>query len=76
MYQRPKVNPHVTSGINLPSRHSDTASVGKGGGAVWGLAAKLACSANCGGGFVAVGGGVFVGTSLKSPLLPGRGGCV
>ena len=36
MYQRCKVNPHVTSAINLPSRHSDTASVGKGGGAVWG----------------------------------------
>ena len=76
MYQRPKVNPHVTSGINLPSRRSDTASVGKGGGAVCGLAAKLPCSANCGGGFLAVGGDSFIGTSLKSLLRPGRGGCL
>ena len=76
MYKRSKVNRHVTSGISLPSRHSDTAWVGKGGGAFWGLAAKLACSVNCGGGFFAVGGGVFVGTSLKSLLLPGRGGCL
>ena len=66
----------VSQRINLPSRRSDTASVGKGGGAVCGLAAKLPCSANCGGGFLAVGGDSFIGTSLKSLLRPGRGGCL
>ena len=66
----------VSQRINLPSRRSDTASVGKGGGAVCGLAAKPPCSANCGGGFLAVGGDSFIGTSLKSLLRPGRGGCL